>query len=71
MLSALISVTKIFTFNMKPNAIPKLKQAIDLLKQAQQLIEESYIGDSGDEEIETIDYVIEDLQTDIDLFSEQ
>lgn len=70
MLSALTSVTKIFTFNMKPNAIPKLKQAIDLLKQAQQLISESYIGDSAEEEIETIGYVIEDLQTDIDLFSE-
>lgn len=55
---------------MKPNAIPKLKQAIDLLTQAQQLIQESYIGDSADEEIETIGYVIEDLQTDIDLFSE-
>lgn len=55
---------------MKPNAIPKLEQAIQLLKQAQQLISEAYIGDSADETIETIDYAIEDLQTDIDLFSE-
>jgi hypothetical protein len=55
---------------MKPHAIPKLKQAVALLEQAQQLIRESYFGDSADESIETIDYVIEDLQTDIDLFSE-
>ena len=55
---------------MKPHAIPKLKQAIDLLEQAQQLIRESYFADSADESIETLSYVIEDLQTDIDLFSE-
>lgn len=55
---------------MKSNAIPKLKQAIELLEQAQELIHEAYIGDSADESIQTIDYVIEDLQTDIDLFSE-
>ena len=55
---------------MKPNAIPKLKQAIDLLEQAQELIRQSYFADSADEAIETVGYVIEDLQTDIDLFSE-
>ncbi len=55
---------------MKTDAVPKLKLAIQKLQEAQKLISESYIGDSADEEIETIDYVIEDLQTDIDLFSE-
>jgi len=56
---------------MKANAIPKLEKAVELLKQAQQLISEAYIGDSADETLETIYYAIEDLQTDIDLFSEQ
>ena len=56
---------------MKPNAILKLRQAVAKIEEAQQLIREAYVGDSSDEEIETIDYVIEDLQTDIDLFSEQ
>jgi len=55
---------------MKPDTITKLKQAIAKLEEAQQLIREAYFGDSGEEEIETIGYVIEDLQTDIDLFTE-
>ena len=55
---------------MKPDTILKLKQAVALLEQAQKLISEAYVGDSADETLDTIDYAIEDLKTDIELFSE-
>lgn len=55
---------------MKAQATYKLTQAIEKLQEAQQLIREAYFGDSADESIQTIGYVVEDLQTDIELFSE-
>lgn len=55
---------------MKPNAIQKLEKAVELLNQAQQLVRESYLGDSAEEILETIGYAIEDIQTDIDLLKE-